>query len=55
LNLTDILGLVAGLQEFAGAERGELYRQLLISAPRMLGANPHTQASKMADINQSVI
>ena len=50
-DLTDSLGLVSGHKEFAVARSGELQRQLLFPATRMLGANPHTKASKMADTN----
>jgi len=45
-DLTDLLGLVSGHKEFALGGRGELQRQLLIPAPRMLGANPHTKLQR---------
>jgi hypothetical protein len=45
-DLTDLHGLVSGHKEFAFALRGELQRQLLIPAPRMLGASPHTKLQR---------
>jgi hypothetical protein len=45
-DLTDLLGLVSGHKEFAVAGRGEMQRQLLFPASRMLGANPHTKLQR---------